>query len=177
MPVLFLETMLQQNWRAVGCQSSFVNFLTDLVNWLLVYPYSQRVLAASAPCAIKADDFRVLRAVESKFIVLTKWSTFVYISMQFSRCTSLLWTTRPQSSNLSMPRSRSAKRPRLDDTLGSKNYSVEEGAAKSPDEQPDDSEDCCTICLQPISDRTVIPTCSHEFCFECLLLWTGLYSI
>ncbi|KAA1473271.1 hypothetical protein DENSPDRAFT_866005 [Dentipellis sp. KUC8613] len=31
--------------------------------------------------------------------------------------------------------------------------------------------DHCTICLQPIVDRTVIPTCSHEFCFECLALW------
>ncbi|KAI0073978.1 hypothetical protein K474DRAFT_1665964 [Panus rudis PR-1116 ss-1] len=30
----------------------------------------------------------------------------------------------------------------------------------------------CSICLQPIADRTVIPTCSHEFCFECLLIWT-----
>ncbi|KAI0656032.1 hypothetical protein C8Q70DRAFT_922141 [Cubamyces menziesii] len=30
----------------------------------------------------------------------------------------------------------------------------------------------CSICLQPYSDRTVIPICSHEFCFECLLIWT-----
>jgi len=65
--------------------------------------------------------------------------------------------------------SRSAKRYKLEDDSG------EVGVAKNPDEQPDDSEDCCTICLQPISDRTVIPTCSHEFCFECLLLWTGLH--
>jgi hypothetical protein len=30
----------------------------------------------------------------------------------------------------------------------------------------------CSICLQEISDETVIPTCSHGFCFECLLIWT-----
>ncbi|KAI0643412.1 hypothetical protein C8Q79DRAFT_1002593 [Trametes meyenii] len=30
----------------------------------------------------------------------------------------------------------------------------------------------CSICLQPYVDRTVIPTCSHEFCLECLLIWT-----
>jgi hypothetical protein len=33
-------------------------------------------------------------------------------------------------------------------------------------------EDLCTICLQPIADRAVIPTCSHEFCFECLMIWS-----
>ncbi|KAM6499808.1 hypothetical protein JOM56_005316 [Amanita muscaria] len=30
----------------------------------------------------------------------------------------------------------------------------------------------CSICLQEISDQTILPTCSHEFCFECLLIWT-----
>ena len=34
-------------------------------------------------------------------------------------------------------------------------------------------DDQCTICLQPIVDRTVVPTCSHEFCFECLMVWSG----
>lgn len=33
-------------------------------------------------------------------------------------------------------------------------------------------EDHCTICLQPIADRAVIPACSHEFCFECLMIWS-----
>ena len=37
----------------------------------------------------------------------------------------------------------------------------------------DDDLDHCTICLQSVVDRTVVPTCSHEFCFECLLVWTG----
>lgn len=36
-----------------------------------------------------------------------------------------------------------------------------------------ENEHQCSICLQAILDRTVIPTCSHEFCFECLLVWSG----
>jgi hypothetical protein len=34
-------------------------------------------------------------------------------------------------------------------------------------------EDHCTICLQAIVDRALIPECSHEFCFECLMIWSG----
>jgi hypothetical protein len=34
-------------------------------------------------------------------------------------------------------------------------------------------EDHCTICLQTIVDRALIPECSHEFCFECLMIWSG----
>ncbi|KAL0061336.1 hypothetical protein AAF712_011853 [Marasmius tenuissimus] len=41
------------------------------------------------------------------------------------------------------------------------------------EEIPEDlDEDHCSICLQAVADRTVVPTCSHEFCFECLLIWT-----
>ncbi|CAA7264459.1 unnamed protein product [Cyclocybe aegerita] len=36
----------------------------------------------------------------------------------------------------------------------------------------EESESACSICLQEVVDRTVIPKCSHEFCFECLLVWT-----
>ncbi|KAI6131704.1 hypothetical protein EDD17DRAFT_1477759 [Pisolithus thermaeus] len=32
-------------------------------------------------------------------------------------------------------------------------------------------EEHCTICLQPFVDRAILPTCAHEFCFECILLW------
>ncbi|KAI6131114.1 hypothetical protein EDD16DRAFT_1469817 [Pisolithus croceorrhizus] len=32
-------------------------------------------------------------------------------------------------------------------------------------------EEHCTICLQPFLDRAILPTCAHEFCFECILLW------
>ena len=34
-------------------------------------------------------------------------------------------------------------------------------------------EDHCAICLQAIVDRALIPECSHEFCFECLMIWSG----
>ena len=38
-------------------------------------------------------------------------------------------------------------------------------------------EDHCTICLQAIVDRALIPECSHEFCFECLMIWSGKKSL
>ncbi|PBK90331.1 hypothetical protein ARMGADRAFT_934344 [Armillaria gallica] len=41
-----------------------------------------------------------------------------------------------------------------------------------PPETPEEEEDNCSICLQALVDRTVIPTCSHEFCFDCLVVWT-----
>lgn len=40
-------------------------------------------------------------------------------------------------------------------------------------EEVEDDENSCSICLHSIVDRTVVPKCSHEFCFECLLVWTG----
>ncbi|KAJ6523301.1 hypothetical protein B0H19DRAFT_651907 [Mycena capillaripes] len=42
-----------------------------------------------------------------------------------------------------------------------------------PQELEDEDEDRCSICLQEIIDRTVVPICAHEFCFDCLLVWTG----
>ena len=33
--------------------------------------------------------------------------------------------------------------------------------------------DHCSICLQEYVDRCVLPDCAHEFCFECILMWTG----
>ncbi|KAK0430539.1 hypothetical protein EV421DRAFT_1912815 [Armillaria borealis] len=41
-----------------------------------------------------------------------------------------------------------------------------------PPEDTEEEEDNCSICLQALVDRTVIPTCSHEFCFDCLVVWT-----
>ncbi|KAI0086037.1 hypothetical protein BDY19DRAFT_908566 [Irpex rosettiformis] len=38
--------------------------------------------------------------------------------------------------------------------------------------EDESDEEHCSICLQPLSDRTIVPACSHEFCFECLLVWT-----
>lgn len=45
-----------------------------------------------------------------------------------------------------------------------------------PNEDVSEDENHCSICLQVIDDQTVIPNCSHEFCFECLLIWTSEYS-
>lgn len=40
-------------------------------------------------------------------------------------------------------------------------------------EVPEEEEDNCIICLQAKVDRTVLPSCSHEFCFECIAVWCG----
>ncbi|KAJ6495912.1 hypothetical protein DFH09DRAFT_946080 [Mycena vulgaris] len=46
-----------------------------------------------------------------------------------------------------------------------------------PEEEPaleeEEEEDRCSICLQEVLDRTVVPLCAHEFCFDCLIVWTG----
>ncbi|KAJ1304217.1 hypothetical protein OPQ81_008616 [Rhizoctonia solani] len=37
----------------------------------------------------------------------------------------------------------------------------------------DEPEDSCIICLQPVEDRTVLPSCAHDrMCFECIKKWT-----
>ena len=38
----------------------------------------------------------------------------------------------------------------------------------------DAEPDACSICLHAFNDRTIIPTCAHEFCFDCILEWTGM---
>jgi hypothetical protein len=63
-----------------------------------------------------------------------------------------------------------AKRIRLDSTPTPPHDTQRPNAASKSLE-----EDNCSICLQQVVDRTVIPTCSHEFCFECLLVWSGSY--
>jgi hypothetical protein len=50
---------------------------------------------------------------------------------------------------------------------------LESISPKVEHEELAEEEDQCTICLQPIVDRTLVPTCSHEFCFECLMVWSG----
>ncbi|EPQ52985.1 hypothetical protein GLOTRDRAFT_111805, partial [Gloeophyllum trabeum ATCC 11539] len=66
----------------------------------------------------------------------------------------------------------SSKRVRLDD---SRSPSVEEiprpPSSHVVSDEGDAEGEQCSICLQRLEDRTVIPTCSHEFCFECLLVW------
>ncbi|KAJ7457353.1 hypothetical protein FB451DRAFT_1274659 [Mycena latifolia] len=41
------------------------------------------------------------------------------------------------------------------------------------EEGEEEEEDRCSICLQGVVDRTVVPLCAHEFCFDCLIVWTG----
>ena len=50
---------------------------------------------------------------------------------------------------------------------------LESISPKAEHEEIAEEEEQCTICLQPIVDRTLVPTCSHEFCFECLMVWSG----
>ncbi|KIK58587.1 hypothetical protein GYMLUDRAFT_86214 [Collybiopsis luxurians FD-317 M1] len=53
---------------------------------------------------------------------------------------------------------------------------LQDEAEQLNEDVPDDlNEDHCTICLQEIVDRTMIPPCSHDaFCFDCLMIWTVL---
>lgn len=79
-----------------------------------------------------------------------------------------LYTTELMTSVRS--RSFSSKRIKLEDEDLLPTHDDLEGVGPNQD----DSENSCSICLHSIADRTVIPKCSHEFCFECLLVWTGL---
>lgn len=41
------------------------------------------------------------------------------------------------------------------------------------DSENDDDDNLCIICLQRITDRTVL-TCAHDnFCFDCCIQWTS----
>ncbi|KAF7981004.1 hypothetical protein HWV62_35835 [Athelia sp. TMB] len=53
----------------------------------------------------------------------------------------------------------------------------EELSDTDKEDAKEDEDHQCSICLQPLVDRTVIPTCAHEFCFECILVWTGMVQI
>lgn len=48
-----------------------------------------------------------------------------------------------------------------------------DGEAGEEDNDVEDGEHC-SICLQLFVDRAVIPECAHDFCFECILKWTGV---
>ena len=61
-----------------------------------------------------------------------------------------------------------SKRAKLD-----KVAETRDNAENGLDEELDG--DHCSICLQLLLDRTVIPECSHEFCFECIVTWTGMF--
>lgn len=75
------------------------------------------------------------------------------------------------------------KRIRLDTSEGNDASTPDEEETGDPlkdvervevdDALTNEEEDSCSICLHQLEDRTVIPNCSHEFCFECLVVWIG----
>ncbi|KAF7290813.1 Ring finger domain protein [Mycena indigotica] len=73
----------------------------------------------------------------------------------------------------STSRSPSPKRVKMDSPPVTNTHfaETEEQQPETKIEEEEDS-DRCSICLQDIIDRTLVPICSHEFCFDCLLLWT-----
>lgn len=75
-----------------------------------------------------------------------------------------------------------SKRIRLADSPSSSVVEVHEGEDELVEDNDvevvqEEEEDHCTICLQPKVDRTVLPTCSHEFCFECISVWCGEHDL
>lgn len=63
----------------------------------------------------------------------------------------------------------------------SKRIKLDSSPPSPNDENPTESDDLdqehCTICLQVFLDRSIIPVCAHEFCFECILLWSGALTL
>lgn len=68
-----------------------------------------------------------------------------------------------------------SKRPRLESTpiITATRTSQINDETSLNGEGSDELENQCSICLQSILDCTVVPACSHEFCFECILVWIG----
>ncbi|KAG8215641.1 hypothetical protein J3R82DRAFT_7511 [Butyriboletus roseoflavus] len=65
----------------------------------------------------------------------------------------------------------------------SKRIKLDPSPSPSPSSSPNDenpkesdsddlNQEHCTICLQSFLDRTIVPVCAHEFCFECIFLWS-----
>lgn len=79
-------------------------------------------------------------------------------------------TARPASPGGSLNQSRSPKRVKLE--LSETELDVD----YNNDTQDIVDEDHCSICLQHVVDRTILPGCAHEFCFECILVWAGQSS-
>ena len=57
----------------------------------------------------------------------------------------------------------------------SKRIKLDPPPQHDPNLDDDLEQEHCTICLQPFIDRTIVPVCAHEFCFDCILLWSGAY--
>ncbi|EGN97532.1 hypothetical protein SERLA73DRAFT_184272, partial [Serpula lacrymans var. lacrymans S7.3] len=69
-----------------------------------------------------------------------------------------------------VPSAPASKRLKLESSPSPSIEELEEKTANSSIDSLD--QDHCSICLQSLVDRTVIPTCAHEFCFECITIWS-----
>lgn len=61
----------------------------------------------------------------------------------------------------------------LDSRSRSPSPITEDNPKPTVEEEREDDDENCLICLQTIVDRTIL-ICGHDrFCFECILIWTG----
>ncbi|KAF9653602.1 hypothetical protein BDM02DRAFT_3182613 [Thelephora ganbajun] len=63
------------------------------------------------------------------------------------------------------------KRIKLESPPPGLSHSKDVLSLEKEEEEEEDVDNQCSICLQRLTDRTLIPRCSHEFCFECLVIW------
>ncbi|KAJ3506792.1 hypothetical protein NMY22_g17134 [Coprinellus aureogranulatus] len=76
---------------------------------------------------------------------------------------------REEDGSVSHPSKRAGVEANNEETVHTEEAELGEDLGES-------EEDNCSICLHHVDDRTVIPNCSHDFCFECLLVWTGAWN-
>ena len=60
-----------------------------------------------------------------------------------------------------------------EDTKGKNEVEKSPGSSKSP---VIESNMLCPICLNPITNRSVLDTCLHEFCYECISSWSQQHN-
>ena len=82
---------------------------------------------------------------------------------------------RRPSKRIKLEESPSPKQKNVEEEEVEVKVEVEKETDRGMDiDEDEDHQHNCSICLQHLVDRTVIPSCSHEFCFECILVWTGM---
>ena len=79
---------------------------------------------------------------------------------------------------MSLQSSPPSKRVKIEDEIDQTPVEKTEDQATDDESVEEDAElgdgDHCSICLQLFVDRAVIPECAHDFCFECMIKWTGM---
>ena len=60
-----------------------------------------------------------------------------------------------------------------EDTKGKNEVEKSPGSSKSPVIEPNT---LCPICLNPITNRSVLDACLHEFCYECISSWSQQHN-